>query len=986
PADLAGALRGLAAERGATLFAALLAAFQAQLGRYSGQDDFAIGTPTAGRVTPEWAGVVGYFVNPVALRADLAGDPPFRVLIERASQTAIAGLEHSDLPVVLLAEWLRPVRDPARSPLFQAMLALQRGRPGDDPGLPAFALGEDGARIRMGGLELESIGLAERRAQFEISLNTAERPSGGIGLSLEVNAGLFDAATAERMLGHFQTLLAAAVADPERPLSELPLLTVAEQEELLHDWSAPAVVTAPAGLLHERVAERAAESPDALAVVAEGAAGEEQLTYAELMSRAGELARHLRRLGVEPEMPVALCVERSADLVIGALGILAAGGVYLPLDPDSSASRLGFILEDARAAAVVTQRRVAGRLPETEAPVVFLDALEASSDPAAPSQVLPEHLAYLIYTSGSTGRPKGVAVTHSAAVEHCLTWGSAYRMTAADRVLQFPSAGFDAAVEEIFSTLLAGATLVLRGPDLWGPRELTGRIATLGVTVADLPAAYFSRWVQDAPDEIPGRLRLLDTYGEELRTETVRRWSRTALARVPLLNCYGPTEAVISATLHAVRPEDAGAGPVPIGRALPGRVARVLDRHGNPQPVGLPGELYLGGLLARGYLGRPDLTAGSFVPDSFAGVGAPGARLYRTGDRVRRRPDGALEFLGRLDDQVKIRGVRVEPGEIEAVLREHPEVREAAVLALAETGGNRQLMAFVVPGPPEDLRGFLRDRLPDSMIPAAWVSLDALPFNVNGKVDRTALGLLASEAGSLEGPGDGAPRTPDEELLAGLWAALLERERVGIHDDFFALGGHSLLATRLVARVARVFGVELPLSAVFQAPTVARLAERIARLSSQGAAGAAAPIRTIPRGPGEALPLSFAQRRLWFLEQLDPGTALYNVPGEVRLAGPLDVFALTAAWNEVLRRHEALRTVFPVREGEPFQRVEPAIGWLPRIDLSALPADLREAEAERQAATEAARPFDLARGPLCRGLLLRLGAEEHRLLVTFHHI
>src|SRR6185312_7388989 len=575
--------------------------------------------------------------------------------------------------------------------------------------------------------------------------------------------------------------------------------------------------------------------------------------------------------------------------------------------------------------------------------------------------------------------------THAAAAEHCLIWGSAYRMAPGDRVLQFPSAGFDAAVEQIFSALAAEATLVLRGPELWGTRELGEKIASLGLTVVDLPAAFFSRWVQDAGDfEIPASLRLLGTYGEELRAETVRRWSRTALARVPLLNCYGPTEAVVSATLHAVRPEEGEAGSVPIGHALPGRVARVLDRHGNPQPVGLPGELCVGGLLARGYLGRPDLTAERFVPDEFAGTGVPGSRLYRSGDLARRRPDGALEFLGRLDDQVKIRGVRVEPGEIEAVLREHPEVREAAVLALGESGGEWRLVAFVAPRLPEDLRGFLRDRLPDAMIPTAWVALDALPLNVNGKVDRAALGLLGAGAGSLEAAGEeAAPRTADEELLAGLWAALLERERVGIHDDLFALGGHSLLATRLVARVARVFGVELPLSAVFQAPTVARLAERIAALSSQGAV---APIRPVPRTSETPQPLSFAQRRLWFLEQLEPGTGLYNVPGEVRLAGPLDVSALTAAWTEVLRRHEALRTVFPVRDGEPFQRVEPAKGPLPRIDLSALPAGLRETEVERQAAAEAARPFDLARGPLCRGFLLRLGGEEHRLLVTFHHI
>ncbi|HEX4959209.1 MAG TPA: amino acid adenylation domain-containing protein, partial [Thermoanaerobaculia bacterium] len=992
PAALAGELRRLAAAHGTTLFAPLLAGFSAQLGRYAGQDDFAIGAPTAGRGAPEWAGAVGYFVNPVALRADLAGDPGLGTLLGRAGQTVLAALEHADLPIALLVERLRPLRDPARPPLFQAMLTLQQARPGDDPGLAAFALGESGALVRLGSLELQSVGLAERRAQLEVSLTAAELPGGGLGLSLEVNAGLFDAATAERMLGHFQTLLVAAVADPERALSSLPLLTDAERDELLHDWRAPSAASGPAPVrpLHELVAEKAAQSPGALAVTVED---EERLTYVELVARADALARHLRRMGVEPEMPVALCVERSADLVTGALGILAAGGVYLPLDPDDSPARLAFILQDAGAAALVSQRRVTARLPATETPVVLLDELMAEETAPVPRpRVLPGHLAYLIYTSGSTGRPKGVAVTHAAIIEHCQTWGRVFRLTADDRILQFSSAGFDVAVEQIFSVLLAGATLVLRGPDLWGTREMMERIAALALTIVDSPAAFFSRWMQDAGDRadpgLPASLRLVCIGGEELRAETVRRWRGTALARVPLLNCYGPTEAVISATLHAARPEDGEAGPVPIGRALPGRVARVLDRHGNPQPVGVPGELCLGGLLARGYLGRPDLTAERFVPDPF---GTPGDRLYRTGDVARRRTDGSLEFLGRLDDQVKVRGVRVEPGEVEAVLAEHPEVGEATVLVLGEPGGERRLVAFVAPALPADLRAFLRARLPDAMIPAAWVALPSLPLNVNGKVDRAALERRAGEAGALQEAGSEAPRTPDEELLAGIWAGLLGRERVGVHDDFFALGGHSLLATRVVAQVSRVFGVDLPLAAVFQAPTVARLAERIAGSSP---AEAAPPVLPVPRAPGEPLPLSFAQRRLWFLEQLEPGTALYNVPGEVRLTGPLDAPALAAAFAEVLRRHEALRTVFLQVDGEPFQRVEPAAaGALPVIDLtewsdrSDLPARRRKAEeVERLAVAEAARPFDLARGPVCRGLLLRLGPQEHRLLVTFHHI
>jgi amino acid adenylation domain-containing protein len=983
PAELAGELRGLAAGQGATLFAALLAAFQAQLGRYAGHDGFAVGTPTAGRGAPEWAGVVGYFVNPVALRADLAGDPPFHDLLDRARRTSLAALEHAEVPFVLLAERLRPVRDPARPPLFQVMLALQQRRPGDDPGLPAFALGEDGARISLATLELESIGLAERRAQFEISLNAAELASGALGLSIEVNADLFDAATAERILGHFRTLLAAAVEEPGRALSDLPLLTAAEREELLRDWRATAAPSgpAPALTLHELVMEQARQTPDALAVVA----GEERLTYGELMERSGALARRLRQFGVRPEIPVALCVERSADLVVGVLGILQAGGVYLPLDPDSSAARLGFVLQDAGAAALVTQGRVIARLPETGTPVLLLDDFlqdeEAGPEPPA---VLPDHLAYLIYTSGSTGRPKGVAVTHAAAVEHCLTWARAYRMGERDRVLQFPSAGFDASVEQIFSALLTGATLALRGPEMWGPRELSGRIVELGLTIVDLPTAFFSRWVQDAGDlGVPPSLRVIGTYGEELRAETVRRWSATPLAGVPLLNCYGPTETVVSATLHRVRPEEGETGPVPIGRALPGRVARVLDPLGHPRPDGFPGELALSGPLARGYLGRPDLTAERFTPDPF---GAPGSRLYRSGDLARRRPDGAIEFLGRLDDQVKVRGFRVEPGEIEAVLAEHPEVREAAVLAMAGLDGDRRLVAFVAPQIPDGLLAFLRQRLPDFMLPAAWAALPVLPLNANGKVDRAVLAARAGEAEAPEAAGEEEARTPEEELLAGIWADLLGRGRVGVHDDFFALGGHSLLATRVVARVSRLFGIDLPVSALFQTPTVAGLAARIAGATAMPGTEAAPPVRPVPRPPGAALPLSFAQRRLWFLDQLEPGSAVYNVPGEVRLAGALDAPALAAAFGEVLRRHEALRAVFLTERGEPVQRIGPAAVRMPLVDLSALPDRARALEAERRARAEARRPFDLAQGPVCRALLLRLERVNHRLCVTFHHI
>jgi amino acid adenylation domain-containing protein len=941
-ADLVDGLRRL----GPTLFPTILAGFQAQLGRYADQDDFAVGAPTSGRGAPELAGVVGYFVNPVALRADLSGDPSFRALLDRTRRTALAGLEHADYPFALVAERLRPERDPARSPLFQAMLALQQRRPGDDPGLPAFALGEGGVRIWLGGMELESVSLPERRAQFEVALNAAELPSGGLGLSLELNADLFDAATAERMLGHFRTLIESAVIDPDRRLSDLPLLSAAEQDELLRDRIEPSGARLDR-CLHELVREQADRRPDATAVVV----GEERLTYAELMARARSLAVRLRELGVGPEVPVGLRVERSADLIVGVLGILEAGGVYLPLEPDHSEERQHFILEDSKAALVVTDPHLR-------------TLSRGGVGEGWHGLTLPANTAYVIYTSGSTGRPKGVAVPHAAAVEHFLTVSRLYGITEDDRVLQFSSAGFDTSVEQMFTALLNGATLVLRGSETWGPRELSEKIAEYGVTVTDQSTALFTRWVQEA-ETLPPTLRVIPIGGEELLEETGRRWSRSPLTGAVVLNGYGPTEAVVSAIFHEMRP-DAEAGPVPIGRALPGRVARVLDRHGNPQPAGVPGELCLGGVLARGYLGRPDLTAERFVPDPF---GDPGSRLYRTGDLARWRPDRSLEFLGRIDDQVKIRGVRVEPGEIEAVLAAHPGVREVAVLAPG-AGEARSLVAFVAPELPDGLRSYLRERLPEPMIPSAWLALPSLPLNANGKVDRAALARRVEEAGAQAAGLGGEPRTPDEELLAGIFADLLGRERVGIHDDFFALGGHSLLATRVTARVSRVFGVDLPLSALFQAPTVAALAERVAGASP------APSIRT-----GDSLTLSFAQRRLWFLEQLEPGTAAYNVPGEVRLSGPLDVGRLTAAFEEILRRHEVLRTVYSIEAGEPVQRVAEQAENLPVIDLSGTPE-----EADRRAAEEARRPFDLAWGPVCRATLLRLGAEKHRLLVTFHHI
>ncbi len=1051
PAHTAARARALAAAEGTTLFAVLAAAWQAQLGRYSGQEDFAIGTPTSGRRERRWSQVVGYFVNPLALRADLSGEPSFRRLVGSAGRTLLAGLAHAGLPFVQIAARLRPARAGARPPLFQVLLALQPRRAGDAGadagGLGVFALGEDGARLSLGGgAELTAIGLDERRAQLELSLSVAEAAKvadavedggGALHLSLEANADLFDGATVERMLGHFQTLLAAALNAPDGAAWELPLLSAAERDEMRCTEAADGSTRSPA-FLHDLVAASARRTPGAIALVVD----DEAWTYAHLVARASEIASWLRRrLGRLEERPVALCVERSADLVTGALGILAAGGVYLPLDADQVAgqtversagsaaggdlprvpatmegqARLATILADSGAAALLTRKGLASRLPVVGPPVLLLDELPAAQpvrlvpDEAAGGEGPPgaarERLAYVIYTSGSTGLPKGVAVSHGAAAAHCRTWVREYGLTAADRVLQLPSAGFDAAIEQIFATLAAGARLVLRGAAPWGPRELAAAIAAHGLTVVDVPTSFLVRWVEEAGDlgVLPSSLRLIGVAGEELRGETVRRWAGSPLAACRLLNCYGPTEAVISATLHEVRAEDGAGGAVSMGRPLPGRVARVLDRRGQAQAAGSAGELCLGGVLARGYLGQPELTAERFVPDPW---GAPGERLYRTGDLVRRRGDGGLDFLGRLDGQVKIRGFRVEPGEIEAAIAMHHAVRDAAVLAVpAEGGEGLRLVAFVAPALPPGLRAFLAHRLPGYMLPAAAAALPALPVSASGKVDRKALARLAGMAMPLAyvegdaGGGSGAPRGPQEELLAAMWASLLGLPRVGVHEDFFALGGHSLLATRVVAQVSRLFGVDLPVSAVFAAPTVARLARRIAaplRFEGDGdveaggskARDAVLPLLAGQRPPDAPVPLSFAQRRLWFLEQLEPGTAQYNVAGAIRLRGPLAVPALAAALRAVAVRHEALRAVFRSHEGEPRQDLLPAAaaGALARVDLAGLGESACRGEAVRLARWEAGRPFDLARGPLFRTRLLHLGPREHVLLATFHHL
>jgi amino acid adenylation domain-containing protein len=988
PADLAERLRAFAAAHGATLFMTLLAAFQAQLGRISGQEDLAVGSPFAGRGAPELAEAVGYLVNPVPLRADLTGDPAFAELLARTRAAVVAGLGHGDFPFALLAERLRPVRDPSRSPLFQTMFLVQRNRPGDPPGLATFALGESGGRLELSpGLTLESLRLDERRAQLDLTLRVAEEavPAGPARLraSLEYNSDLFDGATAERMLGHFTTLLAGAVADPaasRTPISRLPLLTAAERTAVLVDWNAPAPGH-PAGhrqdlLLHQPFEAQAALTPEAEALVAE-----RRLTYAELSRRANQLAWHLQAMGVGPEVRVGVHLPRSADLVVSLLAVLKAGGAYVPLDPNYPRERLELMLADSGARLVIEDGTAAdgwlGASPRRLDLAAERDVLAACSSSDPPAAALPGNLAYLIYTSGSTGRPKAVAVEHrSAAV--LMQWArGVFAPAELAGVLAATSVAFDLSVFELFVPLSWGGRVILAENALELPRLAAAGEVTLVNTV---PSAL-AELVRGGG--LPAAVRTVNLAGEP-----VPRALADAVHALPgverFYNLYGPSEDTTYSTFALLAAGEPAGAPVSIGLPVDDTVAYIVDRRGEPVPVGVPGELRLGGAgLARGYLGRPELTAERFVPDPFGGIGA---RLYRTGDLVRRRTGGRLDFLGRIDHQVKIRGFRIELGEVEAALTAHPEVREAVVLALPEPGGaGQRLVAYVVGAQPAALRAYLRERLPEAFVPTAWVVLPSLPLSPNGKVDRKALAAIEPQAVSGAAATAG---TAVEEAVAGLFAEALGVPAVGLHDDFFALGGHSLLATRVLGRVARLFAVDLPVSALFQAPTAARLASLIA--AAAGGAASAPPIVPVSHPHEDAaagFPLSFAQQRLWFLDQLQPGGAAYNMPGAVLLEGPLHPGALAAALSAVARRHESLRTRFAGRGGRPVQIVDPpAPVALPVVDLTALPETARETAAAALSAAEAARPFDLTRGRLLRALLLRLSAERHLKLVTLHHI
>ncbi|HYH46910.1 MAG TPA: amino acid adenylation domain-containing protein, partial [Thermoanaerobaculia bacterium] len=995
PAETA-ALQAFARRHQLTRSALVSGAWAVLLARYGGAEDVVFGSVVSGR-PPELPGVeemVGLFINTLPVRVAARGGARLGAWLAGDLQAAAARLQeraHDPLAAIQQASELPP-----GSPLFETLVVFEN--------YPLDAA----LRERSGSLAVSEVRSLEH-SNYPLTLVV----SPGVELSLRAayDRDRLDGATTERLLAHLATLLAGMTADPDQAdlrLDELSLLTAAERHQILAQ--ADGAAADPAGEagpeagdtpLHLLFARQAARTPDAVAVTDEGQAW----TYSGLAARSSQLARRLRDLGLAAGEVVGLYLDRSALLIEGMLGVLAAGGAYLPLDPVQPEERLAFVLNDAGVRLVLTGGGLGQRLIERlRAGRTTLDLDQPHPQQAVLSgweegQGLGvDGLAYVIYTSGSTGRPKGALLTHRNAARLFRATRPWFGFGPSDVWTLFHSPAFDFSVWEIWGALLHGGRLVVvpywvsRAPD-----RFLALLADEQVTVLNQTPSAFGQLLR-AEEEAAGTprhpilrpaLRLVIFGGEALDPRTVAPWL-AGEGRPRLVNMYGITETTVHVTYRPLTPADAADASTagsPIGEPIPDLTLAVLDVHGQPAPIGAPGELQVGGPgLAVGYLGRPELTAERFVPDPAAAL--PGARLYRSGDLVRRGEDGGLDYLGRADRQVKIRGFRIEPGEIEAALLAHPDVGAVAVVVREEAAGGL-LVAYVVASQgenkgavPPDLRADLERRLPAYMVPVL-VAVDELPLTANGKVDRAALArreLPAGAGGSSAGDGYVPPRTPLEELLAGIWADVLRQPRVGAEAHFFALGGSSILSLQVVSRCRRA-GLEVSPRDLFEAPVLADLATRLASARRP----ASPPIRPLPRGVPQ--PLSFAQERLWFLDQLEPGNAAYNIPAAFLLSGPFDAAVFEASLGEVARRQGSLRTVFRADGQGPVQVVgEPVPVAVPRVDLAGLRGPRRDTELQRLVLGEARRGFDLARGPLWRAVLVPLGENEAVLLVTLHHI
>ncbi|HEX6719149.1 MAG TPA: amino acid adenylation domain-containing protein [Pyrinomonadaceae bacterium] len=974
-----------------TLNTILQGAWALLLSRYSGKDDVLFGATVSGRPA-ELAGVetmVGLFINTLPVRVKIPAGERCAAWLRTLQTQQLERQQYEYSRLVDVQAWSEISRG---QPLFETLLVFEN--------FPVDA----SLRQQNSLVQVDSV-RAFGQTNYPLTLEVA--PGTELLLTISYDRERFDDATIHRLLGHLVTLLENMAGNPEQRVSEVSLLTPTERQQMLVEWNDTDAVYPEFAGIHQWIEAQAERGSDSIAIVFE----DHHISYGILNEHANRVAAYLRTVGVGPEVLVGICMERSPEMFVGILSILKAGGAYVPLDPADSPGRLGFILADSQVQIILTQAHLVPTLPVHTAQVISLDSdwemMALFSPTNLKNEVHADNLAYVIYTSGSTGTPKGVEVQHRSLISFAATAQRAYGLMRTDRVLQFASISFDASVEEIFSCLVSGATLVLR------PRSMLNSVGMfiqqcqdLALTVLDFPTAYWHALVanlESVSSGFPSSLRLVIIGGEWASAERLVQWHNWQLKagkHVQFLNTYGPTEATVTTTMcELLEPAsaDTRVREVPIGRPMQNVQTYVLDQHLNPVGIGVPGELCIGGVgVTRGYHHRPELAADRFIPNSFSNQ--PGTRLYRTGDRVCYLPDGNLVFLGRVDHQVKIRGFRVELGEIEAALCQHPVVREAVViarteeprdssLAVAQNENKRLVAYFVSDSEPtaNELLNFLKERLPSYMLPSVFVQLRDLPHTASGKIDRRALPApepIRSELDVSFVP----PRTPVEEILVTIWVQVLGVEQVGIFDNFFVLGGHSLLAIQIISRVNHTFGIDLPLADFFSTPTVAELARSVETLRQQTRGLHALPLVPVAQD-GHGIPLSLNQQKLWFFNQSNLGTAFFNTPAAVHLEGTLNIEALQRAFNEIVGRHEILRTIYLVEDRRPVQVVIPALKFpVPIADLQELPEGEREIAAVRIAEQEAKRPFDLAQHLSLRVTLLQLTKNEFVLLMTMHHI
>ncbi len=968
-----------------------LAAFQLMLRRYTGLDDIIVGMPVMGRDGERFSADVGYFINMVPLRTHCDGTLPIEDHFRRVQGTMLDALYHSSYPFPRMLEALRSKQQDQKNPVFQVSYAYQN------------FIRDDGfsALLQRQGIRVEGVPGIVQEGDFDFGLEVFENED-TFTLHLKYNPGLYPRDAIARFFAQYRFLLETIALDTRRTIDALPAFDAEEARRLLVDFNATAVDYRRDACLHTLFEEQAAAHPERIALVQ----GETSLGYGELLARSHDLALYLQSQGVGPGALVGLCLDRSIDMMVALLAILRAGAAYLPLDPSYPDDRLAFMIEDSGTTMVLTRRNLQDGLRALAPERTRLLALDAEAETIASRvaalardgvalrrDVRPQDLAYVIYTSGSTGKPKGVMVEHGGVVNMIGSLQRSYGLTADDRILQFAAMSFDMSVEEYFCALCTGAVLVLR-TDEWleGGARFWALCRAAKLTVMNLPTTFWHQLVIDGCADIPRHVRQISIGGEGVGAQFVEAWFRGEGHRPVLWDAYGPTESSVNASLHRV--DSAGGRPGLIGRPIDNTQIYILDAQGRPQPIGVPGELHIGGEgLARGYLNRPELTAEKFVENPFV----PGTRMYRTGDLARWLDDGNVQYLGRIDNQVKIRGFRIETGEIEARLLDHPGIDEAVVIA-QDQGASKQLVAYYraadatvespVELPVETLKAHLQETLPEYMVPAAFVALGEIPLTPNGKVDRQALSRMDVTIAS--GRAYVAPRTATERSVVSIWSQVLgvPEDGIGAEDNFFELGGHSLLATQVISKIRGQLEVELPLKTLFESPGVAQLSRAIDEARAGGGGPVVAAIVPADRSRYPQLPLSYAQERLWFIAQLDPDSAGYNIPGAVTIRGALDVDLLERSLRRIVSRHENLRTVFPTVDGRAQQVVLAESGFaVERVDLSGLKSrKAREAKARALCQQDATTPFDLTRGPLMRVKAIRLSPEEHVLLLNMHHI